>query len=315
MIVRSLQAAATLVAVLALVFILMNMAPGDPASLALRGTPGSRGVALSERDVVAVRMRFGLDRPAPLRFVSWVRDAITLDFGRSFQNGEPVRTRIGNTAPVTVAMNVMAVIFATFLALVSTLASLTLPGGWLERSLTAFFDVLFATPPFVLGLLLLLVFAVRLGAIPVLGGEGTERVLLPALTLGLVAVAPLFAYFRAVLGDAFHSVAAMAARARGEGTLGILVRSLRRSGGPLAALVTSLVPSLVAGSVLVERLFSVGGAGELLTEAVLSRDYPLVLGLTFLSAASVSCVSLLGDISAAVLDPRLREAHSRGVNE
>ncbi len=302
---RTVRGLATLVGVAAVVFLLMNAAPGDPASLSL-GRQAGRGAA-SPGAVAAFRAEYGLDRPLPARFAAWLRRAALLDFGRSLQDGRPVRERIGETLPATVALNVSGLALGLLIALPVGIVAARRRGGLFDRASGLALDLLFASPPFVIGLALLLLFAVRFRLFPVLGGvdEGPAGFVLPVLALALGAAAPAARVVRSILVEAFGSSAAAAGRARGDDAAAEVARAMHRSGAQLAALVATLLPVTVAGSVLVERLFSVRGTGALLAEAVFSRDTPTVLGLTLLAAGVVVAGSIVSDLAAAALDPRL----------
>jgi peptide/nickel transport system permease protein len=305
---RILVALATLLGVCTLVFVLMTAAPGDPAALAARS--GSRAYAVSPAALATFRSAYGLDKPAPERFARWLSRAVSLDFGRSFLDGREVSERIAETLPSTLALNAGALLLAVLVAVPCGIAAAKKPGGLFDRISGAVADVLFAAPTFVVGLLLLLVFSVRLGWTPLFSdlSLGPAGVALPIATLALASIAQIARFVRACLLDALASPAALAARARGEGPRDAVRRALRRSAVPFAAMAAALVPNAVSGSVLVERLFSMRGSGELLAEAVFARDYPTVLGLTVLVAAVVVAGSLLADLVSALLDPRTREA-------
>lgn len=300
---RSLSALASLAGSLLLVFVLLWMAPGDPALLALRS--GSRPARLDPASLEAFRAHFGLDRPAASQFLLWTRRAFTLDFGRSIQSGQEVRERLAESLPITAALNGLSLILA-FLGAITAAAFAAGRRLALERFLSGIMDTLFATPPFVSGLLLIFVFSISLGWTPVLAGLDTSLrdLLLPAVTLALATAPPLYRFFLELFRDARASPLTLAARARGEERWALLRRSLKRSGPAVAALLAALVPSCLAGSVLVEKLFSVGGAGSLLADAVAGRDYPVVLAMTFLTAGAVVLAGLLADGVTAFLDPR-----------
>jgi peptide/nickel transport system permease protein len=304
---RAAAALATLIGVSILVFVLMSAAPGDPAQLAARA--GSRAYAVSPAALAAFRAAYGLDASVPVRLGRWLRNAATFRFGRSFLDGREVSERIAETLPSTLALNAGALFLATLLAVPCGIAAARKPGGAVDRISGAAADVLFAAPTFVIGMLLLLVFSVRLGWTPLFAdpGLGLRGIALPVATLALGSVAQIARFVRACLLEALASPAALAARARGEGTRDSIRRALRRSAVPFAAMGAALLPTAVAGSVLVERLFAVRGSGELLAEAVFARDYPTVLGLTLLAAAVVVTGSLLADVVSALLDPRTRE--------
>ena len=302
---RSLRAVGTLLGVAAAVFLLMSAAPGDPASLALRARGGRR--AASPETVAAFRAEYQLDRPLPVRFGAWLLRAALLDFGRSLQDGRPVRDRVAETLPATLALNLSALALGLLIAVPVGVAAARRRDGPFDRASGLVLDLLYASPPFVTGLALLLLLAVRFPLFPVLGGgdAGVGGFVLPVVTLALGAAAPAARVVRTVLLDALASSSAVAARARGEDLRAEVARALRRSSGPLAALGAALLPLAVAGSVLVERLFSIRGSGALLAEAVFSRDTPTVLALTLLASGVVVAGSLAADLVAAAFDPRL----------
>lgn len=304
---RVFRALATVLAAASLVFVLTAIAPGDAVTSASRPGASSRFPSAGER--AALRARWGLDRPAPVRLASWLGGATHLDLGVSLQDGRPVSRRIGEALPLTLAVNLAALALALAAALPVAIAGARRPGGLVDRVGAAVFDVLFAVPAFVTGLLLLLVFAVRLRIAPLFAdlSLGLPAFVLPVVTLSLGALAPLGRFLRSVLIEALASPAALAARARGEGDGALVLRALRRSAGSLAALFALLVPSAASGSVLVESLFSLPGCGALLAEAVQTRDEPLVLGLALLAATTVVVSSTAAAIVSNRLDPRLGE--------
>jgi len=303
---RLLSALATLLGVLTLVFLLLSAAPGDPAVLAARS---SGGRPASPEALAAFRRLHGLDRPLPVQYVTWAARALRLDLGRSFQDGREVRERLAAALPATLYLNGCALLLAMLAAVPCGISAARRPGGRFDRVSGAVFDLLFATPSFVLGLLLLLVFSVKLRVTPLFSDPalGPLGVVLPVATLGLGAVALMSRFVRASVRTALDDPAALAARARGESGGAAVRRALRRSAGAFSALAAVLVPSLVTGSVLVERLFSWPGAGRLLADGVFARDVPVVLGLTLVAGCAVVVASLAGDLVSAWLDPRLRD--------
>src|SRR6185369_11494743 len=172
------------------------------------------------------------------------------------------------------------------------------------------FDVVFAAPSFVLGMVLLLIFSVHLGWTPLFADRsaGVRGLVLPIVTLALSSIAVLSRFVRACVREALDASSAAAARARGESGSDQIRRALRTSAVPFAAMGAAILPTAVSGSVLVERLFSVLGSGVLHAEAVFARDYPTVLGLTVLVAVFVVVASALADLVSALLDPRTRES-------
>lgn len=302
---RLLGAAATLLGVLVGVFVLLSAAPGDPARLTMVGH-GPIG-ARSPEAFAAFREMHGLDRPLPARLGTWLASASRLDFGRSFRDGRPVTARIAETLPATLAVNGVALLLAAALAVPLGVAAARRPGGRLDRLSGLVLDGLFSLPSFALGLLLLLIFGVELGWAPVFSdlSAGLRGIALPAVTLGLVTVAPVARVTRQAVGAALLSAPALAGRARGESPREETLRALRRAVPAFAGLFAALVPQLVAGSVLVERVFSLQGTGQLLADSVFARDLPTVLGLTVVAGAAVVAATLVADALAALADPRL----------
>jgi ABC-type dipeptide/oligopeptide/nickel transport system permease component len=302
---RAASAVLTLIGVLALVFGLVTAAPGDAAALAARAG-GSRAAAVSPEALAAFRHLYGLDRPVLERFLTWVWRAARLDFGRSLVDGQPVTHRIARAFPATLALNAAALLLATLIGVPMGVAAARRPGGRLDRISGFLCDALFSMPTFVLGLVLLLVFSGWLRVTPLFADAetGLRGFLLPVATLALASLALVARFVRVCVAAALADPAALAGRARGEGPSEEIRRALRRSSAAFAAMGAALVPSVVSGSVLVERVFSLPGAGGLLAEAVFSRDLPTVLALTLLSAVVVVLASLAADLATAALDPR-----------
>lgn len=314
---RAASAALTLLGVLVLVFGMVTAAPGDAAALAARAG-GTRAVPVSPEALAAFRHLYGLDRPVLERFLTWGWRALRLDFGRSLVDGQSVTLRIARALPATCALNAAALLLATLIGVPLGVLAARRPGGRLDRVSGFLCDALFATPTFVLGLLLLLVFSGWLRVTPLFADaeHGARGFVLPVATLALASLALVARFVRVCVAAALADPAALAGRARGEGPVEETRRALRRSSAAFAAMGAALVPSVVSGSVLVERVFSLPGAGGLLAEAVFARDLPTVLALTLFSALAVVVASLAADLLTALLDPRtLREGEAgpRGV--
>lgn len=302
---RAASAVLTLIGVLALVFGLVTAAPGDAAALAARAG-GNRAVAVSPEALAAFRHLYGLDRPVLERFLTWTWRAARLDFGRSLVDGQPVTLRIASALPATFALNTAALLLACLIGVPLGVAAARRPGGRLDKVSGFLCDALFSMPTFVLGLVFLLVFSGWLRVTPLFADAetGLRGFLLPVATLALASLALVARFVRVCVEAALADPAALAGRARGEGPSEEIRRALRRSSAAFAAMGAALVPSVVSGSVLVERVFSLPGAGGLLAEAVFARDLPTVLALTLLSAVVVVLASLAADLATAVLDPR-----------
>ncbi|MBK6404578.1 MAG: ABC transporter permease [Holophagales bacterium] len=304
---RVLASAGTLLGVLVAVFLLLSAAPGDPARLTLIGH-GPIGAGSAEA-LEAFRQLHGLDRPLPARLVTWLGAAARLDLGRSFRDGRPVTERIAETLPATLTVNALALLLAALVAVPLGVAAARRPGKAVDRVSGFVLDALYSLPSFALGLLLLLLFAVELRWAPIFAdlSLGLPGIALPVVTLALVALAPIARVTRRTVGEALASTAALSGRARGESPREETLRALRRAAPAFAGLGAALVPQLVAGSVLVERVFGLPGTGQLLADSVFSRDLPTVLGLTLASGLAVVAATLAADTFAALADPRIAE--------
>ena len=302
---RSVSAVLTLLGVLALVFGLVTAAPGDAAALAARAA-GNRAAAVSPEALAAFRHLYGLDRPVVERFVTWAWRAARLDFGRSLVDGQPVTLRVARALPATLALNGASLLLACLIGVPLGIGGARRPGGRLDRISGFLCDALFSTPTFVLGLVFLLVFSGWLRVTPLFADTqtGLRGFLLPVATLALASLALIARFVRVCVAAALSDPAALAGRARGERPSEEVRRALRRSAAAFAAMGAVLVPSVVSGSILVERVFSLPGAGGLLAEAVFARDLPTVLALTWCSALVVVAASLGADLVTAALDPR-----------
>ncbi len=303
---RAVSAVLTLLGVLALVFGLVTAAPGDAAALAAHAA-GNRAAAVSPEALAAFRHLYGLDRPVVERFVTWVWRTARLDFGRSLVDGQPVTLRVARALPATLELNGAALLLACLIGVPLGVAGARRPGGRLDRISGFACDAFFSTPTFVLGLVLLLVFSGWLRITPLFADaeSGVRGLLLPVATLSLTSLALIARFVRVCVAAALADPAALAGRARGERPSEEVRRALRRSAGAFAAMGAVLVPSVVSGSILVERVFSLPGAGSLLAEAVFARDLPTVLALTWCSALVVVAASFAADLIAAALDPRI----------
>jgi len=303
---RTAAALGTLLGVLTLVFFVMAASPGDPASLALRE---GRGRATAPAAIASFRRLYGLDRPLLARYLSFVVNTARLDFGRSFMDGRPVREKILETLPATLALNGGAILLALLLAVPAGVVAARAPGGLFDRWSGVVCDGLFALPSFALGMALLLVFSVKLRITPLFADSdaGLIGYVLPVTTLALATVPALARFVRAAVLESLRTPASTAATARGESSWETTRRALRRSAVSFAAMGAALLPSCVSGSVLVERLFSVPGSGGLLADAVFARDMPTVLGLSCLTAVVVVVGSVTADVVSGLLDPRVAE--------
>ncbi len=313
------QAAITLLLVLVVVFLLAHMAPGDPLSGSGDGESFHR---ISPQREQAIRDLYHLDEPLHRQFILWFGDLARGDLGRSFNDRTPVRDKILQRLPITFGLNLFALVFMISLAVPLGALAAWRPGSALDRWAGASTYGLYAIPVFWAGLLLQILFAVRLGWLPLYGIAGPDaqqlswwlrmadraaHLVLPVACLGYGGLAYLSRFVRANLLEGAQAEVKRAARARGLSEWSVVVRhGFRQAAVPMLTLAGFILPALVGGSVIVEEIFAIPGLGRLFVNAVFQRDIPVIMALTLLSGTATLAGILLADLGYLVLDPRVR---------
>ena len=292
---RRAAAAAALVFIVASASLLLaQLAPGD-YSADLGGDPAVRE---------AERARLGLDRPVLEQYALWLRRSLTLDLGDSFQYRRPVRTLVGERAANTALLAAMALVLATAVGIPCGIVTGSRRGFVVSAIRTASV-VLLSVPPLITSLVLVTV-AVRTGFAPISGGVSPSRLIVPALALALPLAATLERLQSQALRDALHRPTMMAALARGIPTSRVIWRhAWRLSLGPILAIYGVMMGSLFSGSFAVEIVTSWPGLGELMRQALLSRDTYLVAGCAAAGALFLAAGVLIADVLHAAIDPRI----------
>ncbi|KAA1425424.1 ABC transporter permease [Mumia zhuanghuii] len=294
------------------VFLLLDLIPGSPVDAILppEATPEQRAAAAEQ---------YGLNDPMWQRYLDWLGGILQGDFGRSFQTGLSVSDQILERAPVSIELAVLAMIVALAVSIPVGVWSAYRPGSVVDRVSTFMISATLATPAFVLGILLVYVFAVKLGWLPVLGwvpfsedpAEHIKRLILPVLTL---AAGECVLFTRLLKGDMMATLQqdhVLSARARGLPTRSILTRhSLRQSSFSLVTVSGVVIGRLIGGTVLVEAIFSLPGMGTMVITAIQSRDYIVVQAVVLLSAIVYLSMNTLVDLSYPLLDPRVRKVRT-----
>jgi peptide/nickel transport system permease protein len=315
---RLLLAVPTLAGIVLSVFLLLRIAPGDPASAAGRLT--SRRVSPSA--VLALRRLYGLDRPFAQQVAGWFARAARFDFGESFQDHRPVARRIFEALPYTLGLNVLALLLTVAIGIPLGVAQAERAGSAFDRVSGGALFLLYSTPSFWVAMLLVTLFAVRLEWLPLFGvasdqagkmGPGTALVdlarhaVLPLVCLTYGSLAFFTGLVRSSVRETSSMEYVLAARARGASRRQALWRhSFRNAMLPLATSLGLLLPGLLSGSVILEQIFAWPGLGRLYFDAILSRDYPLILGLTFFTALLTLVATLIADLLYAAADPRVQ---------
>lgn len=294
--------------VAAIVFGLTAISAGDPALI-------FAGDNASEADLAAVRERMGLDRPLAVRFFSWATEIASGNLGQSLFTGRPVLALIGQRVQPTVVLALATILFSLLMAIpIGTIAALK-PDSSFDRAVMSVSSLAFATPGFIVGYILVYVFALRLGWLPVQGyrplsaglGGTLQSIALPCLTLSFVYIALLARTTRAALIEVLSQDFIRSAKARGAGTARLVIHhALRNATNSISTVVGLGIASMLGGVTIVETVFGIPGLGRLTVDGILNRDFPVIQALILLSASVKIVVNLLIDLSYPFVDPRIQ---------
>ncbi|MFQ6185950.1 ABC transporter permease [Sinorhizobium meliloti] len=304
---RLVAAVPVLVLVAVMVFLMLRLAPGDPAII-LAGDHATAEM------VAAIRTHLGLDRSLMEQFMTWMGLILTGDFGTSVFSQQPVLTLIGQRVEPTLSLALTTLIFSIVVAVPAGAVAAARHGGWIDRSIMTVSVAGFSIPAFVLGYILIYVFAMRLGVLPVQGYvsfrtdvvDFFRRLALPTLTLSLIYIALFARTTRSsvleVLGEDFIRTA----HAKGISDSRVLLHhALRNAAIPIVSVVGIGFALMVGGVVVTETVFNIPGIGRLVVDAVLSRDYPVIQAVILLLAVVYVAINLLTDIAYILIDPRI----------
>ncbi|WDT77483.1 MAG: ABC transporter permease [Candidatus Manganitrophus sp.] len=307
----------TLFGITLLTFGIMHLAPGDPTDLQTTLNP-----KVSAQAKENLRRLYGLDRPLHIQYLDWLRRFVTLDLGRSFVDGEPVSRKILERLPVTVTINLLTLAVIVLVAFPIGILSATRQYSWMDKATTLFVYIGFSLPSFWLALLLMLLFGVYLGWLPLSGYQSltaaqlsplerlidwARHLILPVLTASLIGLAGYSRYLRSEMLEVIRQDYIQTARAKGLSERQVIYKhALRNALIPVVTLMGLELPTLIGGSVIIETIFAIPGIGQLSFQSVLARDYPVIMGLTVFAAALTLIGNLLADLSYAWVNPRIR---------
>ncbi|HEX2437608.1 MAG TPA: ABC transporter permease [Methylomirabilota bacterium] len=300
--------AATLLFVSLLVFLVIRILPGDPASI-IMGTEGSREAADRLREAM------GLNRPLPVQYMEWLTRALRGDLGRSIQYDVPVSELIVTRLPVTVPLALLAALFMVVAAIPLGIYAATHHRRGGDYAAMILSQLGISVPQFWSGLLLILLFSVTLGWVRSGGFDGwsagvwpaLRSLLLPAVALGFFQAAVLVRATRSAVLDVLREDYVRTARAKGLREGGVVVKhALRNALIPIVTVAGVQLGQLVAGAIVLESVFALPGLGRLALGAISARDLPVVQGVTLFVAASIVVINFAVDVAYGFLDPRIR---------
>jgi peptide/nickel transport system permease protein len=304
---RILLSLPTLFLVALLVFVLIRLLPGDPAEVLLGegADPASRTL---------LHQQLGLDKPVPLQFIIWLGRAVRGDLGNSISSGEPVTRLIGERFELTAVVVVIAVTAATFIAIGAGLLAAWRRDSVIDLTVVTAATVVLAIPSFWLGLILILIFGLQLGWLPVVGyvpfsedaGQAAAYLVLPILTLTITESGVLVRMMRTSALDVLRMDYITHARAKGLSEAVVLLRHVFPNAfAPTLTLVGLTLGHLLGGIAVVETVFTLPGLGRLMVDSILARDYPVVQGCLLFTGLVYVLINLIVDLCYPWFDPRV----------
>jgi peptide/nickel transport system permease protein len=305
---RLLYSLVVLLGVLIVVFALVHLVPGDPVRIAL-------GTRYSPEAYTALRSASGLDRPLIVQFFSYAGSALTGDLGVSFRNGDPVTATLLERLPATISLAAVGIVIALLIAIPAGVWSALHEGKMSDGivRVTSQFGV--SVPDFWMGILLIGLFASTLGWLPTSGYRPLfedpvgwlRHIILPALTVGLVAGAIMTRYVRSAVLEVASMGYVRTARSKGLSPQVVTARHIGRNAlVPVLTITGIQLATILGGVIVVEVVFAWPGLGRLVYNAVAARDYPVIQGAVLLIAALFLLINLIVDVLYAVVDPRIR---------
>lgn len=290
-----------LVGISAAVFFMVRLVPGDPVQImfANRAQP-------SPEQLQSMRHQLGLDLPVYRQYLKFLGGAAHGDLGKSFRSKQPVGPEIMERLPNTLKLTTASLFVALVIGLTAGVLSATFRGGWIDRisMLTAIVGI--SIPGFWLGMMIMLLFGVRLGWFPVSGAESWRHLVMPAFTLGLISSAVLARLTRASMLEALSQDYVRTARAKGLREFFIVWRhALRNALIPVVTIIGLLIGGLLSGAFIIEAVFAYPGIGALAVTALQTRDFPMIQGIVLFVATVYVGVNLITDLIYGWLDPRI----------
>lgn len=302
---RAVQALLAAFAVGTLSFFMVRALPGDLAFRVAAGRYGSDGVTIAASE--AVRAELGLDQPALQALAAWWGRLLHFDLGRSFINGKPVWGQVLFQLGYTVELALAAIALGLLIGLPLGFAASLKPGGWIDRASLALSVTLRSLPPFLTGVLLIILLSLQLRLLPAAGFAEPVNIVLPALTLALGLAAPVSRVARDSLAAVRRAPFYEYGRAKGLNEPHVFLRhGLRNAAGPIVAYLGVQFAFLIEGVVVVEMLFSWPGIGHALVHAVFGRDVPIIQGVALVMSLGFVLLNTLLDLAGLVIDPRTR---------
>ncbi|MBM4135403.1 MAG: ABC transporter permease [Nitrospira sp.] len=298
-------------------FAVIHLAPGNPVEVQ---TEMSLKASAQARE--NLKKLYGLDKPLHIQYIDWIKRFVKLDFGKSFVDGRKVIDKIVERIPITLTINILSLILIFILAIPIGVISATKQYSLFDKLSTIFVFIGFSTPTFWLALLLMILFGVNMGILPISGIQSIDvsemghlerlwdwikHLILPVGVSAFGGIAGLSRYSRSSMLEVIRQDYIRTAMAKGltESKV-VLKHALRNALMPIVTILGLSVPGLIGGGVIFETIFAIPGMGQLFYSSTMSRDYPTIMGILVIGAVLTLFGNLVADISYALVDPRVR---------
>ena len=313
----------TLFGITLITFFIIQLAPGNPVERKLQLDQGIQAEAITQQIVEETKKLYGLDKPIYLRYGIWLKQIVTLDFGNSYKDHRPVINKIAERIPITLTLNIISIIIIYLIAIPIGVYSAVSHGRFSERVSTFFLFILYSIPSFWMAMIL--IFFLGGGdywdLFPVYGilSPGAENypffkkainflwhIALPVFCLTYGSLAYLSRFQQGSLLEVLREDFVRTATAKGLPRHKVLLKhALRNALIPIITILAGILPAMIGGSVIIESIFSIPGIGQLGFEAVLSRDYPVIMAIATISAVLTLIGILIADLVYVLVDPRI----------
>jgi peptide/nickel transport system permease protein len=284
------------------VFVMVRLVPGDPVQLMFTNQPLPSPERLEE-----IRHQLGLDLPIWKQYLNYLTGVLQGDFGQSIRSRQPVFEEIVQRLPNTLRLTFASLAVAITVGILAGVLSAVYKGRWIDKVSMVVSILGISIPGFWFGLMIMLLFGVRLEWLPVSGATSWKHLVMPAITLGLISSAIIARLTRASMLDALGQDYVRTARAKGlRGRTVVTRHALRNAFIPVVTIIGLQIGGLLSGAFIIETVFAYPGIGQLAVTALQARDFPVIQGIVLMVAAIYVCVNLLADLVYGFLDPRIQ---------
>ncbi len=308
----------TFIGITIVCFAVIHLAPGSPTDMQTQMNPD-----ITPQAIEALNRHYGLDKPLPVQYFLWMKNLLVLDFGNSISSdARPVWDKIKERLPITISINISSMIIIFLSAIPLGVISALKRGSPLDRSITVFVFIGFSIPGFWLALICMDLFGVRLGWLPISGihspeyinlplwgkvMDTTRHLFLPVVISAFGSLAGMSRYMRSSMLEIIRQDYILTARAKGLSERTVIYKhAMRNALLPVITILGLSIPGLIGGSVIFESIFAIPGLGKLFYEAIMMRDYNMIMGSLTIGAVLTLLGNLIADIAYSIADPRIR---------